>query len=114
LSEFKATKQSSEMETTKATARLPGLDMEIVHRRAPDGEAEQISIHLQAVPSFEALGHALEGANPFALWAEAMRLVWLPWFSAVNTAMLPWSLGPHLPAPGSDAGPHSTDKNSRE
>jgi hypothetical protein len=88
--------------------------MEIVHRRAPDGEAEQISIHLQAVPSFEALGHALEGANPFTLWAEAVRLVWLPWLSTVNTAMLPWSLGLRLPPPGSDRGQHCTDKNSRE
>ena len=40
------------------TARLSGLDIEIVHRRSPARDAEQISINLQAVPSFE--------ANPFA------------------------------------------------
>ena len=45
--------------TTRATARLPGLEIEIVHQRpSPDGE--QISIHLRAAPSFEAFGQWLE------------------------------------------------------
>jgi hypothetical protein len=35
---------------------LPGLDIEIVHRRSPSGDTEQILINLQAVPSFEAFG----------------------------------------------------------
>ena len=45
---------------TRATARLPGLDIEILHRRSPDGDAEQISINLRATPSFEAFGGFLE------------------------------------------------------
>lgn len=65
---------------TRAVAHLPGLDIEIVHRRSAD--AERISVHMQAMPSFAALGRALEAANPFAFWAEAARLMWLPW--------LPW------------------------
>jgi hypothetical protein len=52
--------------STRATVRLPGLDIEIMDRRAVDGDAEQISINLRAAPSFEALGRALELANPFA------------------------------------------------
>ena len=70
--------QHNEDDTTRATARLPGLDIEIVHRRAP--HAEQISVHLQAMPSFEAFGHFLEN-NPFAFWAEAAQLMWLPLLS---------------------------------
>jgi hypothetical protein len=31
------------------------------------GEAEQLSIHLLAVPSFEAFGRFVESANPIAL-----------------------------------------------
>ena len=65
--------------TTRATARLPGLDIEIIHRRSLNDEAEQISINLQAMPSFEAFGRFLETANPFALWAQAVQLAWLPW-----------------------------------
>jgi hypothetical protein len=60
-----------------ATARLPGLDIEVVHRRLPGGDREEISIKLQAVPSFEAFGRFLEAANPFVFWAEATRLTWL-------------------------------------
>ena len=53
MSEFKGATRRSDVDTTKASARLPGLDIDIIHRRSPDGEAEQISINLQAVPSFE-------------------------------------------------------------
>ncbi|HET7851433.1 MAG TPA: hypothetical protein VFK91_01645, partial [Methyloceanibacter sp.] len=63
----------SEDESTKATAHLPGLDIEIVHRQSPDGLTEQISINLKAVPSFEAFARSLEAMNPFSFWAEAMR-----------------------------------------
>jgi hypothetical protein len=40
--------------TTRATASLPGLEIEIVHSKSQDEDAEAISINLQAVPSFEA------------------------------------------------------------
>ena len=71
-------------DTTRATAHLPGLDIEIVHRRSPNDDAEMISIQLQAVPSFEAFGRFLEAANPFAFWARAAQLVWQPWLGAVG------------------------------
>ena len=61
----------------KTTTRLPGLDIEIVHRRSPEGDREEISINLQAVPSFKAFGRFLEAANPFLFWAEATRLTLL-------------------------------------
>ena len=73
----------AEEDTTRATARLPGLEIEVVHRRAPD--AERISVHLQATPSFEVFGCFFENANLFAFWAEAARLAWLPWL-----AFNPW------------------------
>ena len=61
----------------RATTRLPGLDIEIIHRRSPEGDREGVSINLQAVPSFEAFRRFLEAANPFVFWAEATRLTWL-------------------------------------
>jgi hypothetical protein len=45
--------QQIDEDTTRATAHLPGLEIEIVHRR-PIDNVEQISINLQAAPSFEA------------------------------------------------------------
>ena len=65
MQEFKGTTPEGEVDaaetgTTRATARLPGLDIEIMRRSALDGHAEQISINLTVVPSFEAFGRALE------------------------------------------------------
>ena len=56
--------QKVEGNTTRATARLPGLDIEIIHRRSFNDEAEQISINLQAMPSFEAFGRYLGDGQP--------------------------------------------------
>jgi hypothetical protein len=65
--------QSMEDKTTRATVRLPGLDIEIIHRRSLNDEAEQISINLQAMPSFEAFGRFLEKANPLAFGARLSK-----------------------------------------
>jgi hypothetical protein len=97
LPEFERDSQRSEDRATKATARLPGLNIEVIHRQSPSGDAEQISIHLQAVPSFEAFGRFLEEANPFAFWVQASRLAWLAWLEAARVAMLPFSGTPSLP-----------------
>jgi hypothetical protein len=81
--------QGSEIETTKASAHLAGLDIDIVHRQSSNGDWEQVSINLRATPSFEALGRSFEIANPFALWAQAARLMWMPWLLATQTMTLP-------------------------
>ena len=110
MQEFKGTTPEDEVDaaetgTTRATARLPGLDIEIMHRRALEGHAEQISINLTAVPSFEAFGRALEAANPFAFWAQAAQLAWLPW---LETLALARELTPSLPPPSADTASRST------
>jgi hypothetical protein len=105
LPEFERGSQQSEGGASRATARLPGLNIEIVHRQSPSGDAEQISIHLQAMPSLEAFGRFLEEANPFAFWVQASRLAWLPWLEATRIALLSFSATPPLPKAGSDARP---------
>jgi hypothetical protein len=88
--------QQIEDGTTRATACLPGLDIEIVHRRSPGAEVEQISINLQAVPSFEAFGRFLETTNPFAFWVQAVLITWLPWLGAARSFTLLGSAPPEL------------------
>ena len=92
---------SRDDDTTRATARLPGLEIEIVHRRPRDTEAEALSITLHAMPSFEAFGRYFEAANPLAFWAQAMQMAWLPWFGASRALMTPWTAPwtAHLTAP---------------
>jgi hypothetical protein len=82
-----------EDDETRAVAHLPGLDIEIVHRRST--AAERISVHLQAMPSFEAFSRALEGGNPFAFWAAAARMAWNPWLAGLGAGFNPW-LAPWL------------------
>ena len=89
---------SRDQDTTRATASLPGLEIEIVHRRPQGENLEALSINVQAMPSFEAFGRFLETANPFVFWAQAMeqameqamQLAWLPWLGISRALMLPW------------------------
>ena len=116
MQEFEGTRPDGQEDdnqagTTRATARLPGLDIEIMHRRAVDGDAEQISINLRAAPSFEAFGRALELANPLAFLAQAAQLAWLPWLETARTLALPWPLW--LPQPPGDATSPSSHGNRK-
>jgi hypothetical protein len=105
LSEFRGAAQQGEVGASKATARLPGLHIEVVYCQSPDGDSEQISINLQAVPSFEAFGLFLAAPNPFAFWVQVGQLAWLPWLEVVRAAMLPFSSAPALPKACTDAVP---------
>ena len=79
----------SGMDAIRASTHLPGLDIDILHQQSPDGDWEQISINLRATPSFEALGHLFEVADPFAFWMQTARLMWTPWLLMAHTMMLP-------------------------
>jgi len=92
--------RETETDFVKASARLPGLDLEIFHRRSPSGDWEQISIDLRATPSFETLGRFVEAADPFTVWAQAARLMWAPWLLTVQALMR--SDGRPQPRPGSE------------
>jgi len=81
--------RESEIEATKASAHLPGLDIDIIHRQSPNGDWEQVSINLRATPSFETLGRFFEVADPFTLWVQAARLMWMPWLLTAQMMMLP-------------------------
>src|SRR6516162_2015208 len=80
--------QENEIEATGASAHLPGLDIDIIHRQSPNGDWEQVSINLRAPPSFESFGHFAEVADPFTLWTQAARMMWMPWLLTAQTMML--------------------------
>lgn len=68
------------LEETRAIARLPGLDIEIVHRRPQGDVGEAIGIMLHAMPSFDALSRSLLATHPLLLWAELTQAAWNAWF----------------------------------
>jgi hypothetical protein len=73
----------SDYDETRVIARLPSLDIEILHRRPWQGDEEQMVITVRAVPSFEAFGRFWEAANPFVFWARVMQVAWSPWIGAL-------------------------------
>ncbi len=98
---------------TKATARLPNLDIEIVRSRSPTGDADRITIGLQAALSFEAFGRFLEAINPFLFWMRFAQTAWTPWLGASATR-LPSRNFDCLPATAEFAGPDSTPHREGE
>jgi hypothetical protein len=92
---------------TRATVDLPGLEIEIIHLR-PSDNVEQISIKLQAVPSFDASEQFLETANPFAFWFRAAEIAWLPWSGLAQMMRLPLTVAstpPQLSSSSSNNNP---------
>ena len=75
----------SEYEETRATARLPHLDIEVLHRRPWEGNEEQILISLRAVPSFEVFGRLMEASNPLLLWTRMMQTAWSSWLPQITS-----------------------------
>jgi hypothetical protein len=76
-----AAKEGQTMEETRATARLPGLDIEIYH--AGDDLAETLTVRLRATPDFRAVGELLDPMR-IATWWLALN----PWL-----AFNPWVTG---------------------
>jgi hypothetical protein len=95
----------SEYDETRATTRLPNLDIEILHRRPWEGTEEHLMVTLRAVPSFEAFGRLLEVSNPLLVWTRTMEAMWSPWMRGLTTAFSPSVWPPSLP--GFDPGFHS-------
>src|SRR4051812_28942905 len=86
----------SEYDETRATARLPNLDIEILHRRPWEGNEEQIVVMLRVVPSFEAFGRLLEASTPLLVWTRMMEAMWSPWARGFTTAFSPSVRPPSL------------------
>jgi hypothetical protein len=98
--------QQNDDDATRATAHLPGLEIEMVHRRPADN-VEQISINLQAAPSFEEFGRFLEVANPFTFWFRAAEMMWLSRSGVAQMMLLPFTVASPLLRLGS-SGSHDT------
>lgn len=95
----------NETETTRATAGLPGLDIEARRQRTARGDAEWIPIDLRAAPSVAAFRLAFEAADLFTFWAQSATAAWrtgrLPWLEAagmMEPSTLPWALAPAPPS----------------
>lgn len=71
---------------TRALARLPGLDIAILHEPAQGGAGERVTVTIQTMPLPS--GPALAG-DPFALWLQMAQAAWAPWLAMTGTL---WAL----------------------
>ena len=75
---------------TQVVARLPQLDLVLVHRRPQGGDGgEQMVIALRAAPSFDAFGRLLAAANPLLFWMRLTQAVCSPWLDGLGAAATP-------------------------
>lgn len=75
---------SSQPEEMRAVARLPGIDIDILHRKSDDIVGEEMLIRVRAMPSFDAALGAFEMANPFLMWSRMVQAAWEPWLNLVR------------------------------
>jgi len=77
----------SEYDDIRATARLPNVDVDILHRRQWGGGTEQLLVAVQVVPPAEAFGRLLELSNPLLVWTRMMEAAWSPWMRALAAVL---------------------------
>ena len=95
------------MDETRAVAKLPHLDIEVRHAKAPDEQAEYLSISLRATPD---LATAVGALDPYVLMRAWLQLnPWLAWTRLAWAPLALWGVvgpaaGPSLPPrdPGRD------------
>ena len=89
MSDFEGPTRRGEVDTTRATARLPDLDIEIVHRRSPGGDAEQLSINLEAVPLVRGVRLLCRECLSIRVLGAGGETDMAPWLVAAQAVMPP-------------------------
>jgi hypothetical protein len=73
-----------EIDATRATAACPASISKLFTAGHRPMMPSRFRSTCKAVPSFEAFGRFVESASPFAFWAQAVQMAWLPWFAAAQ------------------------------
>ena len=84
---------SGDPDETRAYARLPGLDIAVLHRGARGMDGEQVVVALRATPPFTALGRPIAAADPLLLWLGLAQVAWASWLGCLAAASTPPWIG---------------------
>ncbi len=80
---------SGDSDETRAYARLPGLDIAVIHRGAHGGGWEEVMVAVRAVPSFGAFGRPVGAVDPLLLWTRFAQVMWASWLGCLAAASTP-------------------------
>jgi hypothetical protein len=78
-----------DQDEARVFARLPNLDIAVVHRVARGREGEQVMIALRAVPSLEVVERLIEAADPLLFWMRLTQAAWTSWLGCLSAAVTP-------------------------
>jgi hypothetical protein len=73
---------------TRAYARLPGLDIAVLHRGVHGG-GEEVVVAFRTAPSFAAPRRPLGAADPLLLWMGLAQMAWASWLGCLAAASTP-------------------------
>lgn len=73
---------------TKVIARLPGLDIAILHRGVRGG-GEEVMVALRAVSPLRNSRHLGEATHPLLFWMGLAQAAWNPWLGWLEAAYRP-------------------------
>jgi hypothetical protein len=79
---------SGDPDETRAYARLPGLDIAVLHRGVHGG-GEEVVVAVRTVPSSAAFGCPLGAADPLLLWMGLAQMAWASWLGCFAAATTP-------------------------
>ena len=76
--------EQRDLDETRVQGWLPNLDIEIVHRQAPDSDAEFVTVTLKAVLYRSAFDVFLPVGDPFRFWTRMAEVAWAPWLQGLR------------------------------
>ena len=86
--------RNGEPDETRAFARLPGLDIAVVHRSIREGHGEQVMIAFRTAPPSDPLRPFVQAAWPFLFWVRLTQVAWTSWLGSVTAGVAPpWMAG---------------------
>ena len=82
---------SGDPDETRAYARLPGLDIAVLHRGVHGG-GEEVVVAFRTAPSFAAPSRPLGAADPLLLWMGFAQAAWASWIGCLTAVASapPW------------------------
>ena len=99
-------------EEVRVHGQLPHMDIEIVYRRAYEGNTEFIGINVQTVSMSQTFERLLMMSNPFHAWAQVAEVAWRPWLQGLSAISSRATSARRLRSPAED-GPAKAGRAER-